>query len=86
MTQDNILVSPTPSACLKPGDSVSPRFRPSDLGDTAALTAPRPPKQKNSAFFPSVLSAVPHSFPIRNQKSANQKLVQRVDLTLFNPF
>src|SRR5687767_6271846 len=37
MTQDNILVSPSTSACPKPGASKTPAFRPSDLGDTPPL-------------------------------------------------
>lgn len=43
MTQENILVSPTLSACLKPGVS-APAFRPSDPGGTHLLSAdlPRP--------------------------------------------
>src|SRR5688572_6965284 len=57
MTQDYILVSPTPSACLKPGNSSDLRpslgLRPSDLGDAAALTAPRHSQQKKCAFLPS---------------------------------
>ena len=43
MTQGDILVSPKPSACLKPGNSSDLRpslgLRPSDLGDTAAHVA-----------------------------------------------
>src|SRR5687767_8630962 len=57
MTRDYILVSPTPSACLKPGTSSDLRpslgLRPSDLGDAAALTAPRHSQQKKCAFLPS---------------------------------
>ena len=34
MTQDNILVSPKSSECVKCGEVDSPPFRPSDLGDT----------------------------------------------------
>src|SRR5688500_7420547 len=41
MTQDNILVSPTLSACLKPGVS-TPAFRPSDPGDTHLISAEIP--------------------------------------------
>src|SRR5687767_896333 len=57
MTQDYILVSPTPSACLKPGNSSALRpslgLRPSDVGDTAVLTAPRHSQQKKCALLSS---------------------------------
>src|SRR5688500_15830241 len=35
MIQENILVSPRPSACLKPGAPKAPRLSPAEPGDTA---------------------------------------------------
>ena len=63
MTQDNILVSPTPSVRLKPGASKALRLSPSEPGDTAVLTALTPFPQENSALFPPVLSAPPAVTP-----------------------
>src|SRR5687768_5906658 len=60
MTQENILVSPTLSACLKSGDSVSPRFRPSDLGDTRRHVAhvSRPARLTSAPSYPQVVAAL----------------------------
>ena len=53
MTQDHILVSPSASACPKPGDSVSPRFRPSDLGDTRHVAhVSQPARQTPAPSYP----------------------------------
>src|SRR5687767_3573869 len=52
MTQDNTLVSPTPSACLKPGAKNSPRLSPADSGDTTLIELSAFPAERSPVTTP----------------------------------
>jgi len=64
MTQENILVSPQSSVCLKPG-AQTPRFRPSVLGDTDSTAFTR--CQRSYAASKSQHSGQRRLYPIADR-------------------
>src|SRR5687767_8009394 len=66
MTQDNILVSPRPSACLKPRATEAPRPRPAQFDDTLPIRALRVIRGFLLFAPPSVFSVPPSRCPLCN--------------------
>lgn len=84
MTQDNILVSPTLSACLKPG-SIGPRLRPADSGDTPHLYVATARARSASTAPDSFCLTGPLSpLPISSLTPAFLPLTQVSHFTLFH--
>ena len=67
MTQDNNLVSPSTSACPKPGASKAPSLRPSDSGDTDHVArVSQPARQINlDTHTPTLLASASGSAAAR---------------------